>query len=139
HVHGSGRAGGDRAAGTRALWRPRRPDQLQRALSCRSGALGSRARGLQGGRMRVRVGTADGLFVLDGASERQVAGHSVTALSEDWAIFDSESVVYRANGGWRQTLTVRSPEPSLGIHGALLARSDEAIVGWGSSLTRVFK
>ena len=89
--------------------------------------------------MSVRVGTADGLFVFDGASERQVAGHSVTALSEDWAIFDGETVVYTANGGWRQTLTVQSPEPSLGIHGALLSRSDEAIVGWGSSLTRVFK
>ena len=89
--------------------------------------------------MTVRVGTADGLFVLDGASERQVAGHSVTALSGDWAIFDGETVVYRANGGWRQALTVRSPEPSLGIHGALLSRADEAIVGWGPSLARVFK
>ena len=65
--------------------------------------------------MRVRVGTADGLFVLDGASERQVAGHSVTALSEDWAIFDSESVVYRANGGWRQTLTAARYAPGVSI------------------------
>ncbi|HEY4397447.1 MAG TPA: sialidase family protein [Acidimicrobiia bacterium] len=89
--------------------------------------------------MSVRVGTADGLFVLDGAAERQVAGHSVSALSADWAIFDGETVVYRANGEWRQTLTVQSPERSLGIHGALLSRSDEAIVGWGPSLTRVFK
>ena len=89
--------------------------------------------------MRVRVGTADGLYALDGSRERQVAGHSVTALSRDWAVFDSETVVYQANGGWRQALTVRSPERSLGIHGALLSRSDEAIVGWGSSLTRVFK
>jgi hypothetical protein len=89
--------------------------------------------------MRVRVGTADGLFALDGAPEPEVAGHSITALSRDWAIFDGETVVYRANGGWRQALTVRSPEPSLGIHGALLSRADEAIVGWGPSLTRVFK
>ena len=80
--------------------------------------------------MRLRVGTADGLFALDGSPERQVAGHSVTALSEDWAIFDGETVVYRANGSWRQTFTVRSPERSLGVHGALLSRSDEAIVGW---------
>ncbi len=36
-------------------------------------------------------------------------------------------------------MTVRSPERSLGIHGALLARFDDAIVGWGSSLMRVFK
>jgi hypothetical protein len=89
--------------------------------------------------MRVRVGTADGLFVLDGASEREVTGHSVTALSEGWAIFDGETVVYRTNGGWQQTFSVRSPERSLGVHGALLSRSDEAIVGWGSSLMRVFK
>ena len=79
--------------------------------------------------MRVRVGTADGLFALDGTPEREVVGHSITALSRDWAIFDGETVVYRANGGWRQALTVRSPEPSLGIHGALLSRADEAIVG----------
>jgi hypothetical protein len=89
--------------------------------------------------MRVRVGTADGLFTLDGAPEREVAGHSVTALSRDWAIFDGETVVYETDGGWRQAMTVRSPELSLGIHGALLARFDDAIVGWGSSLTRVFK
>jgi hypothetical protein len=89
--------------------------------------------------MNVRVGTADGLFVLDRASEREVAGHSVTALSGDWAIFDGETVVYRANSGWRQAFTVRSPERSLGIHGALLSRADEAIVGWGPSLMRVFK
>jgi hypothetical protein len=89
--------------------------------------------------MRVRVGTAEGLFALDGSPEREVAGHAVTALSRDWAIFDGETVVYRADGGWRQTLTVRSPERSLGIHGALLSRTDEAIVGWGPSLTRVFK
>jgi hypothetical protein len=89
--------------------------------------------------MRVRVGTADGLFALDGASEREVTGHSVTALSEDWAIFDGETVVYRTNGSWQQTFSVRSPERSLGVHGALLSRSDEAIVGWGSSLMRVFK
>ena len=34
---------------------------------------------------------------------------------------------------------MQSPELSLGIHGALLSRADEAIVGWGPSLTRVFK
>ncbi len=53
--------------------------------------------------MRVRVGTADGLFALDGSPEREVAGHSVTALSEDWAIFDGETVVYgrTAAGGRR--------------------------------------
>jgi hypothetical protein len=89
--------------------------------------------------MRVRVGTADGLFALGGSPERQVAGHSVTALSRDWAIFDGETVVYETDDGWRQAMTVRSPERSLGIHGALLARTDGAIVGWGSSLTRVFK
>ncbi len=89
--------------------------------------------------MTVRVGTADGLFVLNGEPERRLEGHAVTALSPGWAIFDGETVVYEAEGDWRQALTVRSPERSLGIHGALLSRSDEAIVGWGSSLTRVFK
>jgi hypothetical protein len=92
--------------------------------------------------MSVHVGTADGLFTLDDsedAPERQVAGHAVTALSDDWAVFDSETVVYATGDGWRQALTVRSPEPSLGIHGALLARFDDAIVGWGSSLARVYK
>jgi hypothetical protein len=89
--------------------------------------------------MNVRVGTADGLFTLNGSTERQVEGHSVTALGRGWAIFDGESVVYATDDGWRQALTVRSPERSLGIHGALLARVDDAIVGWGSSLTRVVK
>ena len=89
--------------------------------------------------MKVRVGTADGLFALDGASEPEATGHSVTALSRDWAIFDGETVVYETDDGWRQAMTVRSPEQSLGIHGALLARFDDAIVGWGASLTRVFK
>jgi hypothetical protein len=92
--------------------------------------------------LSVRVGTADGLFTLDDsgdAPERQVAGHAVTALSDGWAIFDNETVVYETSDGWRQSLTVRSPERSLGIHGALLARVDDAIVGWGSSLTRVYK
>jgi hypothetical protein len=89
--------------------------------------------------MRVRVGTADGLFTLDGSPEREVAGHSVTALNRDWAIFDGETVVYETDDGWRQAMTVRSPERSLGVHGALLARFEDAIVGWGSSLTRVFK
>ena len=89
--------------------------------------------------MSVRVGTADGLFSLNGSTERQVEGHSVSALDRGWAIFDGETVVYETGDGWQQALTVRSPERSLGIHGALLARREEAIVGWGSSLTRVFK
>jgi len=89
--------------------------------------------------MSVRVGTADGLFTLNGSTERQVEGHSVSALDRGWAIFDGETVVYETGDGWQQSLTVRSPERSLGVHGALLARRDEAIVGWGSSLTRVFK
>jgi photosystem II stability/assembly factor-like uncharacterized protein len=89
--------------------------------------------------MNVRVGTADGLFVLDGASEREVEGHSVTALDHGWAIFDGETVVYETDDGWRQAMTVRSPERSLGVHGALLSRVDDAIVGWGSSLMRVFR
>jgi hypothetical protein len=89
--------------------------------------------------MSVRVGTADGLFTLNGATERQVEGHSVTALGHGWAIFDGEIVVHETDDGWRQAMTVRSPERSLGIHGALLARFDDAIVGWGSSLTRVPK
>ncbi|HMF83405.1 MAG TPA: hypothetical protein VKI01_09035 [Acidimicrobiia bacterium] len=89
--------------------------------------------------MSVRVGTADGLFSLNGSTERQVEGHSVSALDRGWAIFDGETVVYETGDGWQQSLTVRSPERSLGVHGALLARRDEAIVGWGSSLTRVFK
>ena len=89
--------------------------------------------------MSVHVGTADGLFTLNGSRERQVAGHSVTALGQGWAIFDGETVVYETSDGWRQSLTVRSPERSLGVHGALLSRFDEAIVGWGSSLARVYK
>ncbi|HYV59712.1 MAG TPA: hypothetical protein VFA62_06550 [Acidimicrobiia bacterium] len=89
--------------------------------------------------MSVRVGTADGLFTLNGATERQVEGHSVTALARGWAIFDGETVVHETDDGWRQAMTVRSPERSLAVHGALLARSDDAIVGWGASLTRVFK
>ena len=89
--------------------------------------------------MRVRVGTADGLFTLNGSTQREVEGHSVTALAHGWAIFDGETVVYETDDGWRQAMTVRSPERSLGVHGALLARFDDAIVGWGSSLTRVFK
>jgi hypothetical protein len=92
--------------------------------------------------MNVRVGTEDGLFTLDdtpGLRDREVAGHSVTALNEGWAIFDGETVVYRTSGGWRQTLTVRASERSLGVHGALVSWFDEAIVGWGGSLTRVFK
>jgi hypothetical protein len=88
--------------------------------------------------MTVRVGTADGLFALDDTPEQQLEGHSVTALTDGWAILDGETVVYETDGGWRQTLTVRTPERSLGVHGALLPRFDEAIVGWGSSLTRVF-
>jgi hypothetical protein len=87
----------------------------------------------------VHVGTADGLFTLNGSTERQVDGHSVTALAHGWAIFDGETVVHETDDGWRQAMTVRSPERSIGVHGALLARSDDAIVGWGSSLTRVFK
>lgn len=89
--------------------------------------------------MSVHVGTADGLFTLNGSTERQVDGHSVTALAHCWAIFDGETVVHETDDGWRQAMTVRSPERSIGVHGALLARSDGAIVGWGSSLTRVFK
>jgi hypothetical protein len=89
--------------------------------------------------MSVRVGTADGLFTINGSTEREVEGHSVTALAHGWAIFDGETVVYETGDGWRQAMTVRSPERSLGVHGALLARSDDAIVGWGSSLTRVPK
>ena len=89
--------------------------------------------------MSVRVGTADGLFTLDGSTERQVEGHSVTALGHGWAIFDGETVVHETDDGWRQAMTVRSPERSLGVHGALLARPDDAIVGWGASLTRVFR
>ena len=89
--------------------------------------------------MSVRVGTADGLYTLNGSTTREVDGHSVTALAHGWAIFDGETVVHETDDGWRQAMTVRSPEPSLGIHGALLARPDDAIVGWGASLTRVFK
>jgi hypothetical protein len=89
--------------------------------------------------MSVHVGTADGLFTLNGSTEREVEGHSVTALARGWAIFDGETVVRETDDGWRQAMTVRSPERSLGVHGALLARFDEAIVGWGASLTRVFK
>src|SRR5262249_32170475 len=80
-----------------------------------------------------RVGTADGLFSLNGSTERQVEGHSVSALDRGWAIFDGETVVYETGDGWQQSLTVRSPERSLGVHGALLARRGEAIVRWGSS------
>lgn len=89
--------------------------------------------------MTVRVGTADGLFTFNGSTEREVEGHSVTALAHGWAIFDGETVVYETRDGWRQAMSVRSPERSLAVHGALLARSDDAIVGWGSSLTRVPK
>jgi hypothetical protein len=89
--------------------------------------------------MTVRVGTADGLFMLNGSTERHVEGHSVTALGHGWAIFDGETVVHETDDGWRQAMTVRSPERSIGVHGALLARPDDAIVGWGPSLTRVFK
>lgn len=89
--------------------------------------------------MSVRVGTADGLFTLNGSAEREVEGHAVTALGHGWAIFDGDTVVYETDDGWQQALSVRSPERSLGIHGALLARSRDAIVGWGPSLTRVFK
>jgi hypothetical protein len=89
--------------------------------------------------MSVRVGTDDGLFTLNGSTARQVEGHSVTALGHGWAIFDGETVVHETEDGWRQAMTVRSPERSIGVHGALLARFDDAIVGWGPSLTRVFK
>lgn len=89
--------------------------------------------------MSVRVGTADGLYTLNDSTTREVEGHSVTALAHGWAIFDGETVVHETDDGWRQAMTVRSPERSLGIHGALLARPDDAIVGWGASLTRVFK
>jgi hypothetical protein len=91
--------------------------------------------------VRVRVGTADGLFVLhgDGAREQDLAGHRVGAVDDGWAIVDGETVAYQMNGGWGQALTVRAPEPSLGIHGAMVARGEEALVGWGGSLVRVFK
>ena len=91
--------------------------------------------------MNVLVGTADGLFSLDGngSSEPKLAGHRISAFDEDWAIVDAQSVVYQTDAGWRQALTVKTPEPSLGISGAMVARGDEAIVGWGGSLTRVFK
>jgi hypothetical protein len=89
----------------------------------------------------IRVGTAEGLYSLDGdgRSEPQLTRHRISAFGEDWAIVDAQSVVYHTDGGWRQALTVKSPEPSLGIYGALVTRGDEAIVGWGGSLTRVFK
>jgi hypothetical protein len=89
----------------------------------------------------IRVGTAEGLFSLDGDAtpEPQLARHRISAFADDWAIVDSQSVVYRTAAGWRQALTVKSPEPSLGIYGAIVSRGDEAIVGWGGSLTRVFK
>jgi hypothetical protein len=89
--------------------------------------------------VNVRVGTADGLVALNGSSERQFAGHRVSAFGDDWAILDAESVVYLTESGWRHALTLRAPEPALGIRGAMLTRGDEAIVGWGGSLVRVFK
>jgi hypothetical protein len=89
--------------------------------------------------MSVRAATADGLVTLNGTSEHELAGNAITALAGQWAIVNGETVAYRAGMDWRQALSVKTPERSLGVHGAILARGDEAIVGWGPSLLRVYK
>jgi len=89
--------------------------------------------------MSVLAGTADGLFVLNGSSKHELAGNAITALADQWAIVNGETVAYRSGMDWRQALSVKTPERSLGVHGAILARGDDAIVGWGPSLLRVYK
>jgi hypothetical protein len=89
--------------------------------------------------MTVLVGTADGLVTLNGSSEHELAGDAVTGIAGGWAIVNGETVVYRAAVDWRQALSVKTQQRSLGTHGAILDRGDEAIVGFGPSLLRVFK
>jgi hypothetical protein len=89
--------------------------------------------------MSVLVGTNDGLFTLDGASAHELGGYAVSGIAGGWVIVNGETVMYRAATDWRQALSVKTPERSLGARGAILDRGDEAIVGYGPSLLRVFK
>jgi hypothetical protein len=89
--------------------------------------------------MSVVIGTSDGLLVLDGSSEHDFSGNAVTALAGGWVVLNGETVLYRTAGDWRQAFSVKTPERSLGGRSAILDRGDEAMVGYGPSLLRVFK
>jgi hypothetical protein len=82
----------------------------------------------------ILIGTAEGLFV-DGRDT--LPGRRVTALDTGWALVDGSTVMRATNGGWHTALELTGTrEQSLR---AILALSDEAIVGWGGSLVRVFE
>jgi photosystem II stability/assembly factor-like uncharacterized protein len=82
--------------------------------------------------MIITIGTAEGLFV-DGRDT--LPGHRVTALDTGWALVDGSTVMHATNGGWRTILTATGEERMR----AILSLDDEAIVGRGGSLVRVFE
>jgi hypothetical protein len=84
--------------------------------------------------MSILIGTADGLFV-DGRDT--LPGRRVTALDTGWAIADGSDVMYATNGGWHTTLTVQSDRKEW--LRSVVSLGEDAIVGWGGALVRVFR